>query len=348
MRKTALFLFLTSFFTIQAANACVNECPVPAKPAAKKAVKKAVKTHTPSGVVVNGIRYVSYDKDTVYTIPTAPGIVSEIIFDEDESVEYHRFGFGAAWDSEVTAGGNILVFRSKDPQPETNLLVHTDKRDYVILLVQGNANWTKNPKNSRATFSTRFKYFDYDNASGFKSVVTGNGVREFRYYDYDYRATENAQEITPIQMYDDGVLTYIKFKDGAPRGTIYRLDKKKKPHLINSNTDKFGKTVIHGIYTHYIIRMDEEAVEIRRNSDKGIRENRRKTTDFNSRREVNPKAGKTPKQAQGGFYSANSGFSGTNSDNSGNLNYHPQTAAANANDQALIDAQAEYEAISNE
>ena len=33
---------------------------------------------------------------------------------------------------------------------------------------------------------------------------------------------------------------------------------------------------------------------------------------------------------------------------SGNLNTHPQTATANANDQALLDAQAEYEAISNE
>ena len=30
------------------------------------------------------------------------------------------------------------------------------------------------------------------------------------------------------------------------------------------------------------------------------------------------------------------------------LNTHPKTAAANANDQALLDAQAEYEAISNE
>ena len=103
MKKLALLL-LTSFFTINAANACVNECP--AKPA-KKAVKKTVKTHKPSGVVVNGIRYVSYDKDKTYTIPTAPGIVSEIIFEDGESVEYHRFGFGNAWDSEVTAGGNI-------------------------------------------------------------------------------------------------------------------------------------------------------------------------------------------------------------------------------------------------
>ena len=337
MKKTALTLFLTSFFTITAANAGVDE--IAPKPT-KKAVK-TVKTHKPSGTVVNGIRYVSYDKDSTYTIPTAPGIVSEIIFDEDESVEYHRFGFGSAWDSEVTAGGNILVFKSKDPSPETNLLVHTDKRDYVILLVQGNADWKKHPNNARAAYSTRFKYFDDGNNNGFKTVITGNGVRDFRYYDYDYRRTDNAQDLTPIQMYDDGVLTYIKFKDGTPRGTIYRLDKKKKPHLINTNTDKFGKTVIHGVYQHLIIRLDEEAVEIRRNSDKGIRENRRKTTDFGTRREVNPKAGKTPKQAQGGFSSANSGYSG-------NLNNHPQTAAANANDQALLDAQAEYEAISNE
>ena len=333
MRKTALTLFLTSFFTINAANACEQECVTP-KPVAKKAVKKTVKTHKPSGVVVNGIRYVSYDKDKTYTIPTAPGIVSEIIFEDGESVEYHRFGFGNAWDSEVTAGGNILVFKSKDTQPETNLLVHTDKRDYVILLVQGNANWTKHPNNAKAAYSTRFKYFDDGDNSGFKTVITGNGVREFRYYDYDYRATDNAQEITPKEMYDDGVLTYIKFKDGTPRGTIYRLDKKKKPYLLNSHTDKFGKTVIHGVYPHLIIRLDEEAVEIRRNSTKGIRENRRKTTLFGTQRTVEPKA--TAK-----------GKNNTPNNLSGSLNNH-QDKTISQNDKALLEAQQEYEKTVNE
>ncbi|MBR3425221.1 MAG: TrbG/VirB9 family P-type conjugative transfer protein [Neisseriaceae bacterium] len=326
MKKTVLTLLLTSFFTIHAANAaCENECPTPAKPA-KKAVKKTAKTHKPSGVVVNGIRYVSYDKDKTYTIPTAPGIVSEIIFEDGESVEYHRFGFGNAWDSEVTAGGNILVFKSKELQPETNLLVHTDKRDYVILLVQGNANWTKHPNNAKATYSTRFKYFDDGT-----DMYSGNpdSIRDFRFYDYDYRRTDNAEEITPTQIYDDGVLTYIKFKDGSPRGTIYRLDKKKKPYLLNSHTDKFGKTVIHGVYPHLIIRLDEEAVEIRRNSTKGIRENRRKTTLFGTRRTVEPKASAKGKSTK-------------NSD-SGSLNTTPTNAETNDNDQALLDAQAEYQ-----
>ncbi|MBQ9682006.1 MAG: TrbG/VirB9 family P-type conjugative transfer protein [Neisseriaceae bacterium] len=327
MKKTALTLLLTSFFTISTlANASVDEVAKPVTKSAKKAVKKTAKRHTPSGTVVNGIRYVSYDKDKTYTIPTAPGIVSEIIFEDGESVEYHRFGFGDAWVSEVTAGGNILVFRSKTSQPETNLLVHTDKRDYVILLVEGNTNWTKNPNNARATYSTRFKYFD-DGSDMFSG--SPDAIRDFRFYDYDYRRTDNAEEITPTQIYDDGVLTYIKFKDGTPRGTIYRLDKKKKPYLINSHTDKFGKTVLHGVYQHLIIRLDEEAVEIRRNSTKGIRENRRKTTLFGTRRTVEPKASAKGKSTQNSV--------------SGSLNATPTNAETNDNDQALLDAQAEYQ-----
>ena len=327
MKKTALTLLLTSFFTISTlANASVDEVAKPVTKSAKKSVKKTAKRHTPSGTVVNGIRYVSYDKDKTYTIPTAPGIVSEIIFEDGESVEYHRFGFGDAWVSEVTAGGNILVFRSKTSQPETNLLVHTDKRDYVILLVEGNTNWTKNPNNARATYSTRFKYFD-DGSDMFSG--SPDAIRDFRFYDYDYRRTDNAEEITPTQIYDDGVLTYIKFKDGTPRGTIYRLDKKKKPYLLNSHTDKFGKTVIHGIYPHLIIRLDEEAVEIRRNSTKGIRENRRKTTLFGTRRTVEPKASAKGKSTQNSV--------------SDSLNATPTNAETNDNDQALLQAQQEYQ-----
>ena len=41
-------------------------------------------------------------------------------------------------------------------------------------------------------------------------------------------------------------------------------------------------------------------------------------------------------------------FGGDTVSGSLNTQSHPQTAAANANDQALLDAQAEYEAISNE
>ena len=107
------------------------------------------------------------------------------------------------------------------------------------------------------------------------------------------------------------------------------MDKKKKPYLLNSHTDKFGKTVIHGVYPHLIIRLDEEAVEIRRNSTKGIRENRRKTTLFGTRRTVEPKASAKGKSTQNSV--------------SGSLNATPTNAETNDNDQALLDAQAEYQ-----
>ena len=91
-------------------------------------------------------------------------------------------------------------------------------------------------------------------------------------------------------MYDDGILTYISFPNGSQRGTIYRLDAKNRPYLLNSSSDKSGNTIIHGVYQHYIIRVEDEAVEIRRNSDSGIKENFNKTNINNAYRTIRPNA----------------------------------------------------------
>ena len=43
-------------------------------------------------VQANGIRYIDYHPDRVPSIVTAPGIASEIIFEDDETIEYYTFG----------------------------------------------------------------------------------------------------------------------------------------------------------------------------------------------------------------------------------------------------------------
>ena len=233
-------------------------------------------------IVSNGIRYIS----------TAAGIASEIVFEEGETIEAHNFGFSAAWESEVVANGRILVFRSKDAQPETNLLVHTNRRSYVFLLVTGNNKWERNPTNSKATFSTRFNYPENENLARNTPQFNQQNLNKNLYFDYEYRATDNAKDLIPTKIYDDGILTYISFPNGSQRGSIYRLDAKNRPYLLNSSSDKAGNTVIHGVYQHYIIRVEDEAVEIRRNSDSGIYENFNKTNINNTYRTISPNAAK--------------------------------------------------------
>ena len=225
------------------------------------------------------INYVDYHVDRIPNIPTAVGIVSEIIFEEDEVIEAALFGFDDAWESQIV-NSNVLVFKPKDPEPETNLLVHTNKRHYIFTLTVGNNEWTKNPTTSRAIFSMRMRYSDA------KSIKTKraneakelhnreiSGAETYKFSNYDYRATPYAKDITPVRMWDNGTLTFVAFPVGSKRGAIYEIDSAGKNRLVNSHVEKNGLLVVHGVYDHMVIRLDDEAVEIRRNTVGGQREN---------------------------------------------------------------------------
>lgn len=262
-----------------------------------------------------GINYVNYHPDNVPNIVTSAGIASEIVFEDDEEITYYTFGFDAAWETAI-AKKNILVFKSKDEQPQTNLLVHTSKRDYVFTVTVGNKDWEHHPDKSGAAYSTRIKYYDNKSIPAQQAkekakkraeeakaaakkreeesqVLRHRNIHDrtiFIYKDYDYRATKNAAPIIPTRMWDDGELTFMKFPVAQKRGTIYELQANGTTALVNQHTERNGLVVIHGVFNHLIIRLGDEAVETRRNDVGGLRENWAKTTVFNTYRNVSSEA----------------------------------------------------------
>lgn len=257
-------------------------------------------------VSAKSIQYVSYNKDVIPNIITATGIASEIIFEEDETIEYATFGFDAAWEN-IVVRNHILVFKAKDEQPETNLIVHTNKRDYLFTLTTGNNDWEDNPKNSGATYSVRMVYHDDKSkaalaAKSAKSEqkilrnVDISPISTYLYSNYDYRATSNAYDIVPYRVWDNGVITFIAFNAGSKRGVAYELDSQNRAHLINQHTEKNGLLVLHGIYPHIILRLNDQAVELRRNNQTGQSENNQKTNVAHTFRFVQDSAPTTFKQ----------------------------------------------------
>jgi virB9 len=233
-------------------------------------------------VQANGIRYIDYHPDRVPSIVTAPGIASEIIFEDDETIEYYTFGFSNAWSSSQ-AMDHILVFQSQNEQPETNLLVHTNKRNYVFTIVSGKKDWEVNPDRSGAVYSLRIRYHDSKSKAAQKAKDEQQVLRNrdlsanYIYHNYDYRATDHATDIIPTRAWDNGTLTFMTFPQGAKRGVVYELQADGKAALLNQHTEKNGLLVIHGVYPSLIIRLGDEAVEIRRNNIGGRRENYTKT-----------------------------------------------------------------------
>ena len=230
----------------------------------------------------NGIRYIDYHPDRVPNIVTAPGVASEIIFEDDETIEYYTFGFSNAWSSSQ-AMDHILVFQSQNEQPETNLLVHTNKRNYVFTVISGKKDWEGNPDRSGAVYSLRIRYHDSKSRAAQKAKDEQQVLRnrdlsaDYIYHNYDYRATSHASDIIPTRAWDNGTLTFLTFPQGAKRGVVYELQADGKAALLNQHTEKNGLLVIHGVYPSLIIRLGNEAVEIRRNDIGGRRENYTKT-----------------------------------------------------------------------
>lgn len=231
------------------------------------------------------IKYIDYDVDRVPKIVSSPGIGTEIIFEEDEQVIHHYFGFNSAWESHVVLG-HILTFKSLDAQPETNLNVHTNKRSYVFIIVSGNKNWRNNPNNSKANYSVRMRYNDEKSLAKQKQRLTEETLDDsdiasqntYIYSNYDMRGTQFADHITPLRIWDNGILTFVKFKLGNRRAVIYEIGTNDKEGIVNHHTEKNGLVILHGVYPRLMIRYDNDAVEIRRNDIGGYLENNNKTT----------------------------------------------------------------------
>ena len=247
-------------------------------------------------VSAHGIQYVQYNRDKIPAIVTAAGIATEIIFEDDETIEYSTFGFSSAWESQIVRD-HILVFKAKDEQPETNLIVHTNKRDYLFTVISGNNDWKKDPNSSRAVYSMRMTYRDGQSKAALAAKAEAEKVKAeqakaesilrnrdispqsgYLHTNYDYRATAYAGDLIPHRMWDNGTLTYIAFKPGTKRGVVYELDHNRKSHLVNQHTEKNGLLVVHGVYQNLIIRLGDDAVEIRRNTQGGRFENDKKTS----------------------------------------------------------------------
>lgn len=257
-----------------------------------------------SAFASQGIRYINYDKNKIPNIITAAGIATQIVLEEDEKIKYSTFGFEGAWNSQVV-GDHILVFKSKDAQPQTNLLIHTNKRDYIFTVTVGNNTWTKHPKNSGANYAIRMRYSDKKSLKNrrkneAKGILRNRDIATastYLYSNYDYRATEDAGDITPVRMWDNGKVTFVEFRDGAKRGVAYELNEYDEAFLVNQHTEKNGLLVLHGVYRLLIIRLGDQAVEIRRNEQYGQTENQQKTNVDKTVRTIDQSAPAKFKQA---------------------------------------------------
>lgn len=248
------------------------------------------------------IKKVTYYANKVVDIVAGNGIVTEIVFESDERITYQTSGYEKEWNKQVVLD-NVLVLKPLGDTPQTNLIVHTNKRSYVFNLKMGNINWSGDARKSNANFSVRMRYYDPLSIANLKKSSLNEKLSlkslkyDYKNANYDYRATANSEQIIPVKLWDNGILTFIEYSKGTRRGVVYEVDAiSGLESLVNQHTESNGINVLHGVYDRLMIRYDQKAVEIRRNEKFGRTENFNKTNVKDTKRTGGIKADNKPLQ----------------------------------------------------
>lgn len=193
------------------------------------------------------IQAVNYDPDEVVRLNTVPGYVLVVEFAPDERIETMAAGLTNGWRITSNNRGNLLFVKQDMGASETNLTVITDERRYTFLLAPGYG------REVIAPYSVKFNYPGTDFAP---DLVVEEYMRSYRF--------GGAKKIRPIEMFDNGQSTSIRWPPSAELPAVYALDSADREMLVNGAMR--GKYyVIDTIAAKFRFRLDDQnAVATRR------------------------------------------------------------------------------------
>jgi type IV secretion system protein VirB9 len=163
------------------------------------------------------IRYVTYDPNNVVLIYSKIGASLLIQFAPDEQLVDMVGGDVDAWGAASTKARNGIFLKPAAVAPETNMQVITNRRTYnfeVKLAPKGKPNY----------FTVRFRYPEderkaatvatqKDEVRALLDAGTAVGNRSY--------TVQGSSELAPIEAWDDGRSTFLRFRARASIPAIY-------------------------------------------------------------------------------------------------------------------------------
>jgi type IV secretion system protein VirB9 len=213
-----------------------------------------------------------YDPNQVVKIYTAPGNPTLIQFEDDERIVDTPSGMigmgdGKAWS--VGPKGSNIMLKPIAKQPDTKLLVVTNKRTYAF-----DIRSVPDKSGIDPTLIVRFEYPDSKarlakaeaarkDAVSRRLEQSGgkDGTIQVRNRNYMMRGDE---ALAPSQVEDDGRFTYMRFDSTRELPVVYKLLPDGREALTNFHMESdTGTMVLHGTAANFILRYGKAVMAIR-------------------------------------------------------------------------------------
>lgn len=181
-----------------------------------------------------------YSPATVYRIAGVMGIQTAILFGEEERIENIAIGDGSNWQVTPNKRANILFIKPIATKKVTNLTIVTDRRTYLFEL---------NSVDQKAVpiYTLRFIYPPEpvepevpDLTAIPPEAISDSRANQAPALDVSWSKSGKAS-LWPSEIFDDGVLTYLRWPKEVSPPAIYSIGVDGTESLVNqlSQNDYF-------------------------------------------------------------------------------------------------------------
>jgi type IV secretion system protein VirB9 len=198
------------------------------------------------------IRFVDYDPNNVVTIYGKVGASTMILFEPDEQLVDMVSGDTDAWQAASTGKRNGVFVKPASKAPATNIQVITTKRAY-------NFDMRLAAQKESGYLTVRFRYPTVERAARVKAqaeerieaLLEQPSIATNRNY-----TVQGASELSPIEAWDDGTVTYLRFPQRGQVPAIYATtgDGDGLERVENVTVASDGTVEVHAVRRKLVLR----------------------------------------------------------------------------------------------
>jgi type IV secretion system protein VirB9 len=176
-----------------------------------------------------------FSPGALYQVYASPGQITDIALEPGEQLTGSgplAAGDTVRWIVGDTESGNgdtkrvHIMVKPTRPAVETNLVVNTDRRTYLIEL----------RSREKPYMPSVAWFYPEDRTSRFKMLPPTPVIPEHDQRRYRYVIEGDSPPWRPVNAYDDGLKVYIEFSPGIGQGEmppLFVIDQDGKPELVN-------------------------------------------------------------------------------------------------------------------
>lgn len=202
------------------------------------------------------VRVFQYHPNEVFRVDAQFRFITTIEFERGEIVEAILGGDSESWQVIRLDRGDTISIKPVLENAATNLIVHTDRRIYTFLLVARSGGRARN-------FRLSFAYPDTNPvlAQGFVDLTAGSQSTGARLNDRYLAAGDS--DFRPIDVWDDGVNTYMRFEQSARRPALFTTDAEGRDSVVNTTQHPNHVLQIHALSDRWTLRIGDRFICVR-------------------------------------------------------------------------------------